>query len=536
MKNKTKKEKRWFCLDLPVTEYKEAWNLQAELVTARKERIIESDVVVLLEHSSVFTLGHNAGLNDLMVSEDFLKEKGIQVIKAERGGNITYHGPGQLIMYPIIDLHIARLGVSELIERLEEVMIRTASDFGIETERNSINRGVWVKNRKIGSVGIAVRRGISFHGLAININLNMMPFTWINPCGLKNVDMTSIEQELSRKVSMREARKIIKKHTESVFDIELKKMNLKELDEILKERQNHASKKYVKKPHWLKRNLPTGPSYENVRSLLNKSRLHTVCQEAKCPNIWECFSQRTSTFLIMGPRCTRNCRFCAVEQGPSGLPDPEEPERVAEAARNMGLSYVVITSVTRDDLPDGGAGHFAKTIREVRKKIPNACIEVLIPDFQGDMDALQIVLDAQPAVLNHNIETVPSLYPSVRPKAIYWRSIRLLMHAGLRNPAIPTKSGIMLGLGETPEEIEKILKDLVDVGCSILTIGQYLQPTREHLPVRRFVPPEEFMQWKKSALKMGFSDVASGPFVRSSYHAKDLYDNRMVMYTKTGLF
>ncbi|MGA1865067.1 MAG: lipoyl synthase [bacterium] len=536
MKNKTQKEKRWYYLDLPVTEYKEAWDLQAELVTARKEGIIEWDVVLMLEHPSVFTVGRNAGLNDLMVSEDFLNEKGIHVIKVERGGNITYHGPGPLIMYPIIDLHIARLGVSELIERLEDVMIRTASDFGIKTERNSINRGVWIKNKKMGSVGIAVRRGISFHGLAININLNMMPFKWINPCGLKNVDMTSIEQELSRKVSMHEARKIIKRHTESVFGTELKKINLKELDEILKKRHNHVSEKYVKKPQWLKRNLPAGSAYENVRSLLNKSRLHTVCQEAKCPNIWECFSQKTSTFLIMGPRCTRNCRFCAVEKGPSCRPDPEEPERVAEAARNMGLNYVVITSVTRDDLPDGGAGHFAKTIREIRKKIPNVSIEVLIPDFQGDMEALQIVLDAQPSVLNHNIETVPSLYPSVRPEAIYQRSIRLLKHAGLSNPAIPTKSGIMLGLGEKPEEIEKTLKDLVDAGCSILTIGQYLQPTRKHLPVRCFIPPEEFIRWKKRALKMGFSDVASGPFVRSSYHAKDLYNSRIALHTKAGLF
>lgn len=534
MKNQIQKEKRWFYIDLPVTEYKEAWELQAKLVTARKEGTIERDVALLLEHPSVFTVGRSAGLNDLMVSEDFLEENGIQVIMVERGGNITYHGPGQLIMYPIIDLHMARLGVSELIESLEEVMIRTASDFGIKTERNSINRGVWVEKRKIGSVGIAVRRGISFHGLALNINSNMMPFKWINTCGLKEVYMTSIEQELTHKVSMNKARRIIKRHTESVFGTELKRINLKELDEILKKRQNRISKKYVKKPHWLKRSLPTGPAYENVRSLLNKSRLHTVCQEAKCPNIWECFSQRTSTFLIMGPRCTRNCRFCAVENGPSGYPDPKEPERVAEAAKSMGLSYVVITSVTRDDLPDGGAGHFSKTIREIRKKIPDASIEVLIPDFQGDMNALDIVLDAQPAVLNHNIETVPSLYPSVRPEAIYRRSLRLLKHAGLSNPAVPTKSGLMLGLGETPEEIEKTLKDLFDAGCSILTIGQYLQPTNKHLPVRRFVPPEEFLKWKRTALKMGFSDVASGPFVRSSYHAKDLYDNRKAVYTKAG--
>lgn len=288
--------------------------------------------------------------------------------------------------------------------------------------------------------------------------------------------------------------------------------------------QRHEAKKYIKKPYWLKRNLPTGSAYENIRGFLKKSQLHTVCQEARCPNIWECFSQKTSTFLIMGPHCTRNCRFCAIEQGPHGLPDPDEPLRVAEAAKNMGLDYVVITSVTRDDLPDGGASHFSKTIEEVRKRIPEASIEVLIPDFQGDMYALRIILDALPAVLNHNIETVPRLYPSVRPGAIYKRSIKILKHAGRYNPAIPTKTGLMLGLGETSVEVERTLKDLIDAHCSILTIGQYLQPTNEHLPVRRFVPPEEFRNWKKTALEMGFSDVSCGPFVRSSYHAKDLYE------------
>jgi lipoic acid synthetase len=225
----------------------------------------------------------------------------------------------------------------------------------------------------------------------------------------------------------------------------------------------------------------------------------------------------------MGPHCTRNCRFCAIEQGPSGPPDTEEPDRVAEAAKNMGLNYVVITSVTRDDLPDGGASHFSKTIKEVRKRIPEASIEVLIPDFQGNTDSLRIVLDSMPTVLNHNIETVSRLYPLVRPEAIYRRSIELLKYASLYNPTIPTKSGLMLGLGETSEEVEMTLKDLIDAGCSILTIGQYLQPTKEHLPVKRFVPPEEFGKWKRTALEMGLSDVACGPFVRSSYHAKDLY-------------
>ena len=282
-------------------------------------------------------------------------------------------------------------------------------------------------------------------------------------------------------------------------------------------------KERTQKPRWLKRSLPTGANYEKVRNLLKKSRLHTVCQEARCPNLWECFSKRTATFLIMGPSCTRNCRFCAVAHGPLGPPDPGEPARVAEAVQSMELSYVVVTSVTRDDLPDGGAGFFAETIREIRERVPDAFVEVLIPDFQGNEDALQTVVDARPDVLNHNLETVPCLYPSVRPEALYRRSLELLKRVQKYDSAIPTKSGLMLGLGESSEEIRNTLHDLLDAGCSILTLGQYLQPTREHLPVESFIHPDEFNDWRETALEMGFSEVASGPFVRSSYRAKELY-------------
>jgi len=279
----------------------------------------------------------------------------------------------------------------------------------------------------------------------------------------------------------------------------------------------------LQKPSWLKRRLPTGPTFENVRSMIYRDRLHTVCQEAKCPNIWECFDQQTATFLILGSRCTRNCRFCSVDAGPVIPPDPDEPVRVAEVAQRMGLKYVVVTSVTRDDVPDGGAEFFAKTIEEIRKRIPDACVEVLIPDFQGSTEALQTVLQARPDVLNHNIETVPRLYPLARPEADYMRSLKLLQRARTFGFSVPTKSGLMLGFGEKREEIKKTLEDLLRAGCCILTLGQYLQPTKKHLPVKRFIPPEEFEQWRDIALKMGFSEVASGPFVRSSYHAKELY-------------
>ena len=279
-----------------------------------------------------------------------------------------------------------------------------------------------------------------------------------------------------------------------------------------------------KKPPWLRRRLPSGPEYQRIRTLVDGSRLHTVCQEAKCPNIWECFSNRTATFLILGDRCTRNCRFCAVQHRPVQPPDPQEPVRVAQAAQQMGLTYVVVTSVTRDDLSDGGAGHFADTIGQIRSRMPQTRIEVLVPDFQGSLSALEVVLQAGPDVLNHNLETAARLYPTVRPGADYRRSLELLRRAADRQPALATKSGLMLGLGETTQEIHETLVDLHRAGCRLLTLGQYLQPSREHLPVARFLPPEEFDRWKQSAFQIGFTEVASGPFVRSSYHAKELFE------------
>jgi lipoyl synthase len=279
----------------------------------------------------------------------------------------------------------------------------------------------------------------------------------------------------------------------------------------------------TRKPDWLKRRLPTGGTFDQVRALIEAGKLHTVCQEAKCPNIWECYSHRTATFLIMGERCTRNCRFCSVSPGLPEPLDPDEPGRVAEAVERMGLKYVVVTSVTRDDLPDGGAAHFGATIGAIRQRVPEAEIEVLIPDFQGDPAALATVLDARPNVLNHNIETVPRLYPTVRPQADYRRSLELLRRSQEMAPSIPTKSGLMLGLGEAPQELRQTLFDLHAAGCRILTLGQYLQPTPEHLPVEAYVPPDDFENWRRAALEMGFSEVASAPFVRSSYHARESF-------------
>ncbi|MFB0505360.1 MAG: lipoyl synthase [Thermodesulfobacteriota bacterium] len=285
---------------------------------------------------------------------------------------------------------------------------------------------------------------------------------------------------------------------------------------------DHRSR--LRKPPWLRRRIPAGATYHKVHRILQGNQVHTVCQEALCPNLGECFSRGTATFLILGDRCTRNCRFCAIAHDPIGTPDPEEPRRVAEAVQKMGLRFAVVTSVTRDDLSDGGAGHFAQTISEIRRRLSKVRVEVLVPDFQGSDSALTTVVQARPDVLNHNLETVPRLYPKVRPGANYERSLHLLKRARELASDIPTKSGLMLGLGEFSEELVQVFEDLVEVDCRILTLGQYLQPSAHHLPVVRFVPPEEFKQWRQLALEIGFREVVSGPLVRSSYGAGNLYE------------
>ena len=287
------------------------------------------------------------------------------------------------------------------------------------------------------------------------------------------------------------------------------------------------------KPAWLKKRLPQGGDYQRVRRLLAGLDLHTVCQEARCPNMFECFSKDTATFLILGSECTRNCRFCNVnpmDPVPAGrLPlDPDEPRRVAEAVLKLKLKYVVLTSVTRDDLDDGGAAHFAATIRAVRSTLPESIkIEVLIPDFQGSETALKTVLDARPDVLNHNIETVPDLYDIARPQADYQRSCRILSTARRLNPALPLKSGIMVGLGEILSQLEDTMKVLFDHGCNMLTVGQYLQPTRAHLPVEKYYTPEDFDTITQLARRIGFKKVTAGAFVRSSYQARELFEASM---------
>jgi len=272
-----------------------------------------------------------------------------------------------------------------------------------------------------------------------------------------------------------------------------------------------------RRPDWLRVKIPSGEQYLRLKELMERHRLHTVCEEARCPNMGECWNAGTATFMILGDVCTRSCGFCAVKTGRPHVLDREEPARVAEAIRIMNVRHAVITSVNRDELEDGGAGIFAETIRAAREARPGVTIEVLIPDFQGDADALQTVVDAHPDILNHNTETIPRLYPAVRPQAKYARSLELLDRA--KRAGMVTKSGLMLGLGETNEEVLEVLSDLRAVSCDIVTLGQYLQPGKDHLPVVRFVHPQEFAMLRERGIAMGFRHIESGPLVRSSYHA-----------------
>ncbi len=277
----------------------------------------------------------------------------------------------------------------------------------------------------------------------------------------------------------------------------------------------------VARPQWLRAPAPAGENYRELKSLIQSLNLHTVCESAACPNVGECWNRRTATFMILGNVCTRRCGFCAVQKGAPTAIDYDEPRRVAEAVAAMGLRYAVVTSVNRDDRKDGGAELFALTIRAIRERVPGCRVEVLVPDFQGSHQAMEIVMEAAPDVLNHNTETVPRLYRQVRSGARYERSLDMLEYARELSPQTPTKSGLMLGLGETREEVDGVMRDLNARGVGILTLGQYLRPSPKHLPVVRFVPPAEFDELREAGRQMGFAHVEAGPLVRSSYHADD---------------
>jgi len=503
---------------LGLISYRQAYEHQLQLVERLHGAEDEDDVCLILQHHPVFTLGRNGSPENITVTKAFLEEKDIELIKVERGGEVTYHGPGQIVCYPIINLRRNRLSVVEFVHTLEEIMLAVVRRFGIKAGRDSRNHGIWLADRKLGSVGIALRHGISYHGLALNVNLDLEPFGWMNPCGLTGVSMSSMERELQQPLEIEEVESAMVKETAQAFERLVKRVDS---NPVRCRKKNNAPR--VAKPKWLKQRLPKGAGYEKTRRLLKRSGLHTVCREARCPNQFECFGKGTATFMLMGENCTRNCRFCSVAHAATEPLDADEPARIAAAVTDMGLKYAVLTSVTRDDLADGGAEHFSRTIEAIRKRCPQTRIEVLIPDLQGNPAALENLCRHRPSVLNHNVETVAGLYPEVRPQALYERSLELLKRVKEVHPGIVTKSGLMLGLGETEEELTETMADIRETGCDLLTLGQYLQPTANHLSVQKFVPPEEFDRFRDIALELGFAGVAAGPHVRSSYQAGELY-------------
>ena len=486
-------------------DYPTAYARQRQLVEARIADAV-ADHLVYVEHPPVITLGRSAAMADLRVPAATLTRKGIGLQAVDRGGKATYHGPGQLVAYPIIKL--AERDLHRYLQQLLEVIAGLLRRYDLRPSFKNGHPGVWVEGAKIASVGIAVRKWVTYHGIALNVATDGDGFRWIVPCGNYDETVTSMQALLGKPVDMAAVKAAFLEEFQRAFG-------------YVDARSSTASRRH---PPWLVRNAPGTAAIDAMEGLLRAMRLATVCQSAGCPNLGECFARGTATFMILGDRCTRACRFCAVATGGPEPPDPEEPRRVAQTAQRLNLNYVVITSVTRDDLLDGGADQFCRTISEVRRLCPRARIEVLIPDLNGSALALQKVCDGRPDMLNHNLETVPRLYPRVRSGADYRRSLSVLEFAFRRG--LPVKSGLMLGLGETAEEITAALLDLKRCGCRYLTLGQYLAPSAEHLPVVRFVSPQEFEDWADTARRMGFAGVAAGPLVRSSYRAEQMLETR----------
>jgi lipoic acid synthetase len=556
---------------------------------------------LLLEHPHVYTLGRQADTAHLLVPP---ADVGADLEPADRGGDVTYHGPGQLVGYPIVTLPEWRDGLRDVVQyvrRLEAVLIAALADLGVEAGLEKGLTGVWAPTpsgtvEKIAAIGVKVSRGRTMHGFALNVDPDLAMFGHIVPCGIRDRGVTSMTRILDRPVDMRTvvdavvarfAEEFAPGHEVERQDVvwherpsDLSAFTLQAAsnrrsftaDTAEKERQNGVAagcggaepnrRSFTadtaenerqkgaaverrtaggpgptpvrlirrreeagvtdqvegRRPEWMKVRARLGGEYRELKNLMRGLELHTVCEEAGCPNIYECWADRTATFMILGDRCTRACGFCLVDTRRPLPLDPEEPVRVAEAVARMGLAHAVITSVARDDVADGGASGFAATIAAVRARTPHTTIEVLIPDCRGDADALQTIFDARPDVLNHNLETVARFQRAARPSAGYARSLALLARA--KAASLTTKSGMILGMGEEPHEVRGAIADLRSVGVDILTLGQYLRPSELHLPVARWWHPDEFAALGSYAEGLGFAHVESGPLVRSSYHAK----------------
>ena len=486
----------------------------------------EDDHLLLLEHPHVFTLGPRGDLDHLLVDPD---EVGAEVVHTDRGGDITYHGPGQLVGYPILTVPGKRGGgmadTVAYVHAVEQVLIDALADLGLpDVGRIDGLNGVWVapdsdRPRKVAAIGVRLSRGRSMHGFALNVDPDLAWFDRIVPCGITDKGVTSLRAEGLDVDLPAVVDAVVTRAAERWGAGGWERADVKALPSEVPVKLGGLAVA-ERKPEWLRAAVRLGEGPRTVRKRLRRLDLVTVCEEAGCPNLSECWEDGTATFMLNGERCTRACGFCLVDtRRPDEPPAAPEPERVATAVAEMGLRFAVLTAVARDDLPDGGAGQFAATIRAIRDRDPGIEVEVLIPDCKGDPASLEVIFGERPDVLNHNLETVARLQRAVRPSASYARSLAVLARSAAAG--LTTKSGMILGLGETEDEVVAAMADLAAVGTEIVTLGQYLRPTAAHLPVQRWWTPDEFAALKAAGEALGLRHVEAGPLVRSSYHARE---------------
>ena len=500
------------------------------------------DYVLVFEHPPTYTRGIRTMEEHFLVPPESLKAV---VIDADRGGDVTYHAPGQVVAWAIVTVADDPSAGKTHVTRLEDAVIATVRHFDRQGRLGRVDRlegypGVWADvdgtPAKIAAVGVRTERnerGLrrTLHGVALNVDIDMAGFTAIVPCGIADKPVASMTS-LGLDVSSLEVDERLGVELEarlgggaSVARVDRSPATMSAERPLLRRLRKAGVDPDAgvplrsRKPEWLRIEAHMGEEYQSLRTLTEDLRLVTVCEEAGCPNIFECWSAGTATFMVNGERCTRACGFCLIDTRKPFALDPTEPERVAEAVVRLKLAHAVITCVARDDLADGGAGAIAATVRAIRERAPDTNVEVLTSDLKGDAASLQLIIDARPDVLNHNVETVARLQRAVRPSAGYLRSLTVLarsVQAGLT-----TKSGLMVGLGESADEVEEVLADMAAVGVSIATIGQYLRPTADHLPVARWWEPGEFDDLAERGRRLGLKHVQASPLTRSSYHARE---------------